>query len=111
MYEIAAGGATEEASCSMKLVYQVLLYNFAILVGCFVAMLLAPDNTPYLLFFGCCALAFIAINVLLFVVPRYRKIDPQKTSKSRASSAIAWWVIGPVLLANFLFKYGHRLFR
>jgi hypothetical protein len=113
---IVAGGPArrwpdaEEASRTMKLVVKVLIFNLAILLGCIVAMLLAPSNTPSLLFFGCCALAFVAMNAWLFIIPRYRGIDQQKASKSHSSNSIAWWVIGAVLLANFLLKYGHRLF-
>jgi di/tricarboxylate transporter len=94
----------------VRLVYKVLLYNLAVLVGCILAMLLVPDNTPYLLFFGICALVFVGVNVALFIVPRYRPMDQRKVSKNRSSSPIVWWVIGAVLLANFLLKYGHRLF-
>ena len=94
----------------MKVDYQVLLYNLAIVVGCFLAMLLVPDNTSYVLFFGLCALVFVGMNVGLFIIPRYRRMDRQKVSKNRSSSPVVWWVIGAVLLANFLFRYGHRLF-
>ncbi len=94
----------------MKLVVRILIYNLAILVGCFLAMLLVPDNTPYPIFFGCCALMFVVINVVLFIVPRYRSKQQKKASENHSSSPIVWWVIGAVLFANFLLKYGHRLF-
>jgi hypothetical protein len=94
----------------MKPIANVLIINTGILLGCIVAMLLVPDNTPYLIFFACCALAFVAINARLFIIPRYRGTDQQKAHKNRSSSSIAWWVIGAVLLAQLLFKYGHRLF-
>ena|SRR5690348_9276220 len=97
----------------MKPVFRVLLYNLAILVGCFVAMLVVPDNTPYLLFFGCCALAFVGMNFALFVVPRYRTMDRHKVVEHHSSRASGWywWVMGAVFVLNLLLKYGDRLFR
>jgi hypothetical protein len=96
----------------MKLGLKIIIFNLAIIVGCFLAMLLVPDNTSYFLFFGCCALAFIGLNAGLFMIPRYRHIDRQDTSRGHSSRSIAWWwwVIWAGIVVDFLLKYGKRPF-
>jgi hypothetical protein len=94
----------------MKVVRKVLIVNVGTFLGCILALLLVPDNTPFLLFAACCALAFVAMNVWIFVIPRFRRTDLQNSSKGHSSSSIAWWVIGAMLLADFFLKYGRRLF-
>jgi hypothetical protein len=91
----------------MRTVAKVLIINVAILLGCVVAMIVVPSDTSSVVFFGCCAVVFVAMNVWLFVIPRYRWADRLKASKNRRSATVAWWVIAASLSLDLLMKYGH----
>jgi len=86
-----------------KLKYAVVL-NMGVLLGCLIALYLAPGTTPIWVFALACVGYAIAMNLAFFLGPRLRKIfgTPAKT---RASRTVEVWIITVLcLLALILMR-------
>jgi hypothetical protein len=79
----------------MKFALKVILVNLGALVGFFLVLFTVPSGTSFTLLGVACGTALVAVNIAVFVWPRYRRRETAAGEKRGVSTAVVilTWLI------------------